>query len=127
MLSRGAVRSWKTSQMKSGQLMLPIDRKRLTRAARGLYVKHIMVDGVRVPLPTRSIPLPNAVLKDPRFIARLSFRLTPKVPRHEAMLVERLAGRRDWMIFLDNNMVDAKYIDGPLWAELLTGQRRFAL
>ena len=42
---------------------------------------------------------------------------TPKIPIGEARLIERLAARRDWMIFVDNNMVTTSA--SGYWSELL--------
>jgi hypothetical protein len=69
------------------------------------------------------LPLMDTVTNDVQnWLGRLCWAYTPKIPIEEAKLVDRLAARRDWMIFMDTNMVTTS-VSG-FWPELLQQPRR---
>jgi hypothetical protein len=69
--------------------------------------------------------IPPEKLKDPTFVARLSFRGSRQVPRAEAEL-DKIWGAPDYAFFIDANLANPS--EGPeLWSQLLEGENRVHL
>lgn len=96
----------------------PVDEKRLklTRVGRSLT----RPEGEPI-----DFDIPPEKLKDPTFVARLSFRPSAKVPRAQAGL-ENVWKAHDHAFFIDANL--ASTAEGPeLWSQLLQGEKRVHL
>jgi hypothetical protein len=72
------------------------------------------------------LPIPASEFEQDTFVPRLSFKLTARVPAHEARLIDTLRAADDYALFMDTSVV-GRQIDYPLLDELLRVPQRLFL
>jgi hypothetical protein len=70
------------------------------------------------------VPFEDVIYDVQDRLGRLSWGYSSKIPMEQALLVERLAARKDWMIFPDTNAVNIGIDD--FWPEILQHPRHVA-